>query len=148
MNIKLPILKTTKQKLEDKYELTKAVKLCDIKGYLQNEYDRAEIRENTIKTLEKEIEELTKISIKYDALLVVQERTTERTKKQDKDIVELKNQKKSLKEEIKLLNSQKIDIKTNAERKLKEKDKEIKELKQQIKSLTSSKAYKKYVGGK
>ena len=143
MNIKLPILKTTKQKLEDKYELTKSVKLCDIKGYLQNEYDRAEIRENTIKTLEKEIEELTKISIKYDALLVVQERTTERTKKQDKDIVELKNQKKSLKEEIKLLNSQKIDIKTNAERKLKEKDKEIKELKQQIKSLTSSKAYKK-----
>lgn len=132
----IDLLKTSKIKqLEDKYELTTKVELRDIKGYLQNEYDRAEEREASIKILESKIDDLEKIKLKYDALLVVQERTTERTERLDEEIKELKEQKTILKEQIKNLNAEKIDIKVNAEKKLKEKDKTIKELKEQIKDL-------------
>ena len=116
----------------DKYELTKSVNIPDIKDYLLKEYERAEQRENTISLLEAKIEELTKISIKYDALLVVQQETQKRIEKQNSKIIELKEQKQSNDNEIKLLHSKITDIKINAENKLKEKDKEIKDLKKQL----------------
>lgn len=121
---------------EDKYELMTSVKLVDVKGYLQKEYDRANDRENFIKELENRIEDLTKISIKYDAMLVIQEETQKRIEKQDNLIKELREKIKSKDDEIKLSKSKQIDIKVNAENKLKEKDIEIKELKKQLKELT------------
>lgn len=124
------------KKIEDKYELTKSVRLTDIKGFLQKEYDRANEREDFIKTLENQIEKLTKTAIKYDAMLVVQEETQKRIEKQNALIKELREKIKSKDDEIKLSRSKQIDLKVNAENKLKEKDIEIKELKEQIKNLT------------
>ncbi len=124
------------KKIEDKYELTKSVQLIDIKGFLQKEYDRANEREDFIKTLENQIEKLTKTAIKYDAMLVVQEETQKRIEKQNALIKELREKIKSKDDEIKLSRSKQIDLKVNAENKLKEKDIEIKELKEQIKNLT------------
>lgn len=125
----IDLLKTSKIKqLEDKYELTTKVELKDIKGYLQNEYDSAEQREASIKILESKIDDLEKIKLKYDALLVVQERTTQRTERLDEEIKILKEEKSFLKEEIKKLNAGKIDIKVNAEKKIKEIKKQIKDL--------------------
>ena len=72
-----------KENIEDKYELTKSVKLVDVKGYLQKEYERANERENEIQRLEYQIEELRDISIKYDAMLVIQEETQKREKSQN-----------------------------------------------------------------
>lgn len=126
--------KETKKQLEDKYELTKSVKLVDVKGYLQKEYDRANERENMIKDLENEVKELTEISFKYDAMLVIQQETQKRIEKQDALIKELRENIKVKNDEIKLVKAKKIDIKTNAENKLKEKDNEIKELKKQLKN--------------
>lgn len=124
-----------KEKIEDKYELTKSVQLVDVKGYLQKEYERATERENLIKELEDKIAEYKKIAIKYDAMLVVQEQTQKRIERQDILIKELREKCNSKDEEIKLSKSKQIDIKLNAEAKLKEKDKQIKELKQQIKKI-------------
>lgn len=124
------------KKIEDKYELTKSVRLTDIKGFLQKEYDRANEREDFIKILENQIEKLTKTEIKYDAMLVVQEETQKRIEKQNALIKELREKIKSKDDEIKLSRSKQIDLKVNAENKLKEKDIEIKELKEQIKNLT------------
>lgn len=124
------------KKIEDKYELTKSVQLTDIKGFLQKEYDRANEREDFIRTLENQIEKLTKTAIKYDAMLVVQEETQKRIEKQNVLIKELREKIKSKDDEIKLSRSKQIDLKVNAENKLKEKDIEIKELKEQIKNLT------------
>lgn len=124
------------KKIEDKYELTKSVRLTDIKGFLQKEYDRANEREDFIKILENQIEKLTKTAIKYDAMLVVQEETQKRIEKQNALIKELREKIKSKDDEIKLSRSKQIDLKVNAENKLKEKDIEIKELKEQIKNLT------------
>lgn len=132
------VKKETKQQIEDRYELTKSVKMVDIKGYLQKEYDRANQRENMIKGLEEEIEELTEISLKYDAMLVVQQETQKRIEKQDELIKELREKIKTRDDEIKLYKSKQIDIKVNAENKLKEKDNEIKELKKQIKELSKT----------
>lgn len=132
------VKKETKQQIEDRYELTKSVKMVDIKGYLQKEYDRANQRENMIKGLEEEIEELTEISLKYDAMLVVQQETQKRIENQDELIKELREKIKTRDEEIKLYKSKQIDIKVNAENKLKEKDNEIKELKKQIKELSKT----------
>lgn len=133
--INLPILTKKKENSKDKYQLTASVKLCDVKGYLQNEYDRANERESNIKKLENQIEELKKIELKYQAMLVIQEETTKRTQRQDEDIKDLKKKIKSKNEEIKILNSKQIDIKINAEKKLKSKDEEIKMLKETIKKL-------------
>lgn len=130
------VKKETKQQINDKYELTKSVKLVDVKGYLQKEYDRANEREDMIKTLEDEVERLTNISLKYDAMLVIQQETQKRIDKQDLTIKELREKIKNKDEEIKLAKSKQIDIKVNAENKLKEKDEEIKELKKQIKELS------------
>lgn len=124
---------------KDKYELTKSVRIADIKEYLQNEYDRASIREDTITKLEKDIEEYKILEQKYNAMLIVQEKTTERTKKLDNTIKELRDRVNDKNDEITLLKSKQSDIKINAENKLKEKDKEIKELKKQIRELKKKK---------
>lgn len=124
-----------REKIEDEYELTKSVKLVDVKGYLQKEYERANQREELIQILENKIEELKKIEIKYDAMLVVQEETQKRIERQDGVIKELREKLNTKNEEIKLSKSKQIDIKVNAENKLKEKDKEIKELKNEIRTL-------------
>ena len=120
---------------KDKYELTKSVKIADIKKYLQEEYDRASVREDTIKSLEEEIEEYKIIEQKYNAMLVVQEKTSERTKKLDETIVGLRSKISAKNDEITLLKNKQNDIKINAEKKLAQKDVEIKELKKQIKKL-------------
>lgn len=124
-----------REKIEDEYELTKSVKLVDVKGYLQKEYERANQREELIQILENKIEELKKIEIEYDAMLVVQEETQKRIERQDGVIKELREKLNTKNEEIKLSKSKQIDIKVNAENKLKEKDKEIKELKNEIRTL-------------
>ena len=128
---------------KDKYELTKSISVTDVKGYLQKEYDRASERENLIRTYEKQIKELKKTELKYEALLVVQENTQKRIENQDNRIKELKEEISENEKQIKLLNSKIFDIKANAEQKLKEKDKEIKELKKQIKKSITSKAKEK-----
>ena len=118
---------------KDKYELTKSISVTDVKGYLQKEYDRANKRENLIREYEKQIKDLKRTELKYEALLVIQENTQQRIEKQDDRINELKEEIAENEKTIKLLNSKNLDIKENAEQKLKEKDKEIKELKKQIK---------------
>ena len=70
--------------------------------------------------------------MKYDALLVVQERTQQRIEKQDSEIKKYRSQIEELTNNEKLLNAKIIDIKINAENKLKEKDNEIKALKKEI----------------
>ena len=130
------IKKETTRKQEDKYELMKSVKLVDVKGYLQKEYQRATERENLIRELETEIDGLKSISIKYDAMLVVQEETQKRIERQDNIIKELKEINANKSDEIRLAVSKQADIKINAEKKLKQKDEEIKELKKQIRVLT------------
>lgn len=129
------ILKKNKSQNNDKYELTKSVKLVDVKGYLQKEYDRANEREDKIFELEKQIEELTEIQIKYDAMLVVQKETQKRIDKQDTIISNLREKLKAKTDELKLCNSKKIDIKVNFENQLKKKDDEIKELKKELKKF-------------
>ena len=133
------VRKETKQQIEDRYELTKSVKMVDIKGYLQKEYDRANEREAMISELEERIQKLNETSLKYDAMLVVQQETQKRIEKQDNIIKELREIIKLKDEEYKLSKSKQIDIKINAENKLKEKDNEIKELKKQIKELSKPK---------
>ena len=129
------ILKKNASQNNDKYELTKSVKLVDIKGYLQKEYDRANEREDKIFELEKQVEELTEIQIKYDAMLVVQQETQKRIDKQDTIISNLREKLKAKTDELKLCNSKKIDIKVNFENQLKKKDDEIKELKKELKKF-------------
>ena len=129
------ILKKNTSQNNDKYELTKSVKLVDIKGYLQKEYDRANERENKIFELEKQIEKLIEIQIKYDAMLVVQQETQKRIDKQDITISNLREKLKEKTDELKLCNSKKIDIKVNFENQLKKKDDEIKELKKELKKF-------------
>ena len=133
------ILKKNKSQNNDKYELTKSVKLVDIKGYLQKEYDRANEREDKIFELEKQIEKLIEIQIKYDAMLVVQQETQKRIDKQDTIISNLREKLKAKTDELKLCNSKKIDIKVNFENQLKKKDDEIKELKKELKKFQKTK---------
>lgn len=133
------ILKKNAIQNNDKYELTKSVKLVDVKGYLQKEYDRANERENKIFELENQIEKLTEIQIKYDAMLVVQQETQKRIDKQDIIISNLREKLKIKTDELKLCNSKKIDIKVNFENQLKKKDDEIKELKKELKKFQKTK---------
>ena len=125
------ILKKNTSQNNDKYELTKSVKLVDIKGYLQKEYDRANEREDKIFELEKQIEKLIEIQIKYDAMLVVQQETQKRIDKQDTTISNLREKLKIKTDELKLCNSKRIDIKVNFENQLKKKDDEINKLKEE-----------------
>ena len=133
------IKRKNKEELKDKYELTKSVKITDVKGYLQKEYDRAEKREELIKNYENQINELKQIEIKYDALLVIQERTQARIEKQDNEIKDYRSKIEKLTNNEKLLKAKNVDIKINAENKLKEKDDEIKKLKNEIASLSKKK---------
>lgn len=135
----MKLLEKVKQNVKDKYELTKSVKLVDVKGYLQKEYDRASIREKEIRKLEKQVEDMQELQLKYDAMLVVQEKTQKRIEDLDDRILEYRATLKEKNEEIKLLKSKSIDLKINAENKLKEKDNEIKELKKQIKKASKKK---------
>lgn len=124
-----------KENLDDEYELMKSVKLVDVKGYLQKEYDRASEREQMIIELEKKIEEQNETELKYNAMLVIQEETQKRIERQDTLIKNLRETINQKDDEIKLSQSKQIDIKTNAEKKLKDKDDVIKELKKQIKEF-------------
>lgn len=127
------------ERIKDKYELTKSVKVTDVKGYLQKEYDRAKEREDLILVYENQIRELKKTEMKYDALLVIQENTQERISRQDERIKQLKIEIDKLEKQIQLAKSKQTDIKINAENLLKEKDREIKALKKEISSLSKKK---------
>ena len=106
---------------EDRYGLTKTVKITDVKGYLQKEFERAKEREEYIVAQDKKINELEQVSIKYDAMLVVQEKTQERIERQDKLIKQLRGDIEKRKETEKELRAKIVDIKINAEKKLKAK---------------------------
>lgn len=122
---------------EDKYELTKSVQVVDVKGYLQKEFERAEEREAYIVELEDKMKEMEKTAIKYDALLVVQEKTQARIERQDQRIKDLNAEIEERKTTEKLLRSKLVDVRVNAEKKLKEKDSKIKELRKQLRESRS-----------
>lgn len=106
---------------DDPYGLTKTVAITDVKGYLQKEFERAKEREMYIETQAKKINELEQVSIKYDAMLVVQEKTQERIERQDALIKKLRDEVSKHKETEKALRAKITDIKINAEKKLKAK---------------------------
>lgn len=105
----------------DEFGLTQKVELTDVKGYLQKEFDRAAEREMEIAKLEKRIVELEATKLKYEAMLVVQEKTQERIERQDKRIKELKEDIEKRKKTETQLRARITDIKVNAEKKLKAK---------------------------
>ena len=111
---------------DDPYGLTKSVKITDVKGYLQKEFDRAKDREEFIEKQREKIAELEQVSIKYDAMLVVQEKTQERITRQDALIEKLRDEVNKHKETEKALRAKITDIKINAEKKLKAKAKTAK----------------------
>lgn len=131
--------KTYEVNPEDKYELTKSIQVVDVKGYLQKEFDRAEEREKYIVELEDKMKEAEKISIKYDALLVVQEKTQARIERQDQRIKDLNAEIEARKNAEKILRSKLVDVKVNAEKKLKEKDSKIRELRKQLREVGGKK---------
>ena len=106
---------------DDRYGLTKTVKITDVKGYLQKEFDRAKDREEFIEKQREKIAELEQVSIKYDAMLVIQEKTQERITRQDALIKKLRDEVNKHKETEKALRAKITDIKINAEKKLKAK---------------------------
>lgn len=112
-----------KQKIDDakndKYGLTRKIKVTDVKGYLQKEFDRAAKREQVIVEQEQKINELEKIKIQYDAMLVVQEKTQQRIEAQDQRIAQLKEDIEKRKQTEAELRAKITDIKVNAEQKLK-----------------------------
>lgn len=105
----------------DEFGLTQKVELTDVKGYLQKEFDRAAEREMEIEKLEKRIVELEATELKYEAMLVVQEKTKERIERQDKRIKKLKEDIEKRKKTETQLRARITDIKINAEKKLKAK---------------------------
>lgn len=111
---------------EDRYGLAKSVKIADVKSYLQKEFDRAEKREQYIEDLEAKINDFEKLAIKYDAMLVVQEKTQARIDRQDKLIKKLRDDIAARKETEKALRAKITDITINAEKKLKAKNKKTK----------------------
>lgn len=106
----MKLLEKAKQNVKDKYELTKSVKLVDVKGYLQKEYDRASIREKEIRKLEKQVEDMQELQLKYDAMLIVQEKTQKRIEELDDRILEYRATLKEKNEEIKFLREHIKDI--------------------------------------
>ena len=115
--------KVIKQKIDDakndKFGLTRKIKVTDIKGYLQKEFDRAAKREQVIVEQEQKINELEKIKIQYDAMLVVQEKTQQRIEAQDQRIAQLKEDIENRKQTEAELRAKITDIKVNAEQKIK-----------------------------
>lgn len=131
--------KTYEVNPEDKYELTKSIPVVDVKGYLQKEFERAEEREKYIVELEDKMKEMEKTAIKYDALLVVQEKTQARIERQDQRIKDLNADIEERKTAEKLLRSKLVDVRANAEKKIKEKDCRIKELSKQLREIGGKK---------
>lgn len=117
----------------EQYNLTESVKVADVKQYLLDEYDRAATRERKIGTLENKIIELEEIRIKYEAMLVVGDKTRDRLLKSEQDVETLKSNAAELRETIKTLKNTNNNIELNYVKKLKEKDAQIKELKQAVK---------------
>lgn len=115
--------------MKEKYNLTENVKVADVKQYLLDEYNRAYTRENTINKLENKIIELEEVKIKYDAMLVVSEKTRERLIKSEETVTHLKSTIAEQRDTIKTLKNTNNNIELNYSHKLKEKDEQIKSLK-------------------
>lgn len=89
--------------IKGEMQLSKKVSVKDVKGYLEDEFERAKAREEYIVELENKLKEATDLQIKYDTMLVVQEKVSERVKRQDERIKALKEElKKELSEKVKL----------------------------------------------
>ncbi len=97
-------------------QLAKKIDVKDIKFYLQEEYERANKREDYIEALEKKIADYKELQIKYDALLVVQENTTERVKRREDTIKSLKEKLKKEQEKNLKLKAKITEIRANAKR--------------------------------
>lgn len=126
----------------EQYNLTENVQVADVKQYLLDEYERAAKRERQIGTLESKIIELEEVRIKYEAMLVVSEKTRERLLKSDQDVAALKSNAAELRETIKTLKNTNNNIELNYVTKLKDKDVQIKELKQELKQALKPTAKK------
>ena len=90
--------------IKGEMQLSKKVSVKDVKGYLEDEFERAKVREEYIVELENKLKEATDLKIKYDTMLVVQEKVSERVKRQDERI-------KALKEELEKEISEKVKLK-------------------------------------
>lgn len=121
--------------MKEKYNLTENVKVADVKQYLLDEYQRAYTREAQIKRLEDKNIELEEVKIKYDAMLVVSEKTRDRLLKSEETVADLKSTIAELRETIKALKNTNNNIELNYSHKLKEKDDQIKSLKQLNKTI-------------
>lgn len=89
--------------IKGEMQLSKKVSVKDVKGYLEDEFERAKAREEYIVELENKLKEAAELKIKYDAMLVVQAKVSERVKRQDERIKALKEElKKELSEKVKL----------------------------------------------
>ena len=128
------------KKKEKEYlpDLVRQIEIPDIKRYLQEEYQRAQIRENFIKDLEEKIVEYELTEQKYNALLVVQEETSKRTLRLDNDITEYRDKINKLKDENKILKAENTTIQINYKQELKKLSDTIKELKKEISVLKKS----------
>lgn len=118
--LKFKLFKRKQEKNEDPYGLLQTISVTDVKGYLQKEFDRAKEREAMIEDQHQKIIELEEIKIKYEAMLVVQEKTQERIERQDKLIKNLRAKAKEQKEVERKLRAKIVDVKANAEKKIKE----------------------------
>lgn len=102
----------------DPYGLMQTIKVTDVKGYLQKEFERAEEREAFIEEQFERIKKLEAINVKYEALLVVQDKTQKRIERLDATIKKLREDLEKSKTTEKALRAKIVDIKANAERKL------------------------------
>lgn len=118
--LKFKLFKREQEKKEDPYGLLQTISVTDVKGYLQKEFDRAKEREGVIEDQHKKIIELEEIKIKYEAMLVVQEKTQERIERQDKLIKKLRAEAEEQKDVERKLRAKIVDVKANAEKKIKE----------------------------
>lgn len=117
---KFKLFKREQEKKEDPYGLLQTVSVTDVKGYLQKEFDRAKEREGVIEDQHQKIIQLEEIKIKYEAMLVVQEKTQERVERQDKLIKKLRVEAEEQKDVERKLRAKIVDVKANAEKKIKE----------------------------
>ena len=118
--LKLKLFKREQEKEEDPYGLLQTISVTDVKGYLQKEFDRAKEREGMIEDQHQKIIELEEIKIKYEAMLVVQEKTQERIQRQDELIKKLRAEAEKQKDVERKLRAKIVDVKANAEKKIKE----------------------------
>ena len=118
--LKFKLFKREQEKKEDPYGLLQTVSVTDVKGYLQKEFDRAKEREKVIEDQHQKIIELEEIKMKYDAMLVVQEKTQERIERQDELIKKLRAEAEKQKDVERKLRAKIVDVKANAEKKIKE----------------------------